>query len=373
MAIKDFFSKFIKKDDNWNMIWRYDWYLNWDDLLRLKLDKENELLSTVLENTKTENSNYQVVEFSDVDITFVRKQTTTGFGITWSVSYQSKSIPIIYYEEYLEPQKEMTKAFWKVTLYGAYFRLKELNFFNLWVKNRESLFWSFSNWFKKNFDECYITRLDYKIDFFKKDEKINIFTIDDIKTKRKDTPIKKFEKWDKLESWSVWSRESKRYLVRWYDKIEDINKKNKLILYWDYFDYKTVHRLEFEFLNHFNKDAKTWEKYKLKDINKLHIKIKKFLDINNNIQIFETKEKIDLSDVSSKIKYTHSTKWYLRGCIDNWINIFDLAFQCYMDLWYDSDKLINDLEISQVMQKNWLMAFETKTAKELYDKISKWK
>lgn len=321
------------------------WITQGMDYLRLKTEKPCEILEEKLEYLNTSNTESCIIKFSNIDMTLVKIQSPTWHGVQCSISYQWVSVPIMYYEKYLEHNKTLFKAHWKVTLYGAYFRLDELKyFFFQWIKNESNL-WQFGDWFVDEFGNCSITRIDYRVDFFSKNQKVDIFKPHNVTTIKTNTPIDYYNKGETIQWWRLWDRKSKRYLIRAYDKLEDINKKQKLKLYGQYLDYKTVHRLEFEYLNHFCKNTETWKSYTLRELRMLLEKIKAhIMSEDTGLPIFEPKEKVVLTDVSDRIKYVRNAKGYVKWCIDNRLNIFAIIMECYDELGLQEERINEDLD-----------------------------
>ena len=117
----------------------------------------------------------------------------------------------------------------------------------------------------KAFSTYYLTRYDFRIDFFHPDRNfVKIPKYDAIRiTKRKhwDTPFENFEpsqyvpKWylDHDYTWyTVWKRSNKYAYLRFYHKQVDIFRTWEKTLYYDYIKYSgSVWRLEFEFGSRF--------------------------------------------------------------------------------------------------------------------------
>jgi len=100
-----------------------------------------------------------------------------------------------------------------------------------------------------------ITRFDYRFDLFYKE--VTAFPkVEDIFQWNINKNSNVDRKWKGLDglSWrSIWSKITKRYFVRCYDKKLDICDKNKFALYWDYQDYESIHRFEIQFWPNFTR------------------------------------------------------------------------------------------------------------------------
>jgi len=117
----------------------------------------------------------------------------------------------------------------------------------------------------KAFATYYLTRYDFRIDFFHPDRNlVNIPKYKDIKiSKRKhwDTPFENFEPMQYVPKWylnhdytwyTVWKRSNKYAYLRFYHKQVDIFRTWEKTLYYDYIKYSgSVWRLEFEFGSRF--------------------------------------------------------------------------------------------------------------------------
>lgn len=329
------------------------------DYMKVKVLKPCELLSEKLQYLQNSNAESSIIKFSNIDVTFTYQQSPTGFGLQGSIQYNGVCVPIMYYEEYMDHTKELANCEGKIILYGGYFRLEELWYFKFSGIKNNSNHGAFWDWFVNEFGEGGITRIDYKRDFFKKKGKIDMFNASDVTKIRKNTKLVEYKRGENdLESFSAWSRDSLRYLIRGYDKLLDIQKKQKMVLYGDYLEFESVHRLELEFLSHFCRKVDEKRQYKLNELRGLLWKIKDFINKENEIPIYETKEKIDLSDVADKLKYVRNTKGYIKWIMQNNVNIFAVISECYEELWYTRERIKKDLEDFNTINKNWLFSYE---------------
>lgn len=332
-------SKLVKKSDKWN---------EWKDWLRLKLEWENIFLEKYIKMCDLDNSNFATIYFKDSDITVIKVQTKTWIGLVGTTSYRGSAIPVFYYEKYDDHTKDFSWCYWKFDLYGSFFRLSSIKRifevnesfenieFKIFEENEDSKKVLFYEFVKNNFWLCKITRCDYRFDFLyinklnEKGEKIKqkIFLPSELSKVKSNSKIEYKTTANRIDSWRLWERKNKNYVIRWYDKLLDSWKKWKFALYADYFDYDDVFRLEYEFLNHFCKG------FYFYDIDKLQIKIDIFFKTGNlsKEKNYTTKEKIKLDDITSRFKYARSCKWYMKWCIENNINIFWLLDEVFDEI-----------------------------------------
>jgi len=125
----------------------------------------------------------------------------------------------------------------------------------------------------KAFSSYYLTRYDFRIDFFHPDRNlVKIPKYKDIRiTKRKhwDTPFENFEPSKDVPKWylnhdytwyTVWKRSNKYVYLRFYHKQVDIFRTWEKTLYYDYINYSgSVWRLEFEFGSRFTTASQKYD------------------------------------------------------------------------------------------------------------------
>lgn len=308
----DKFDSLVKSADN---------ILTGIDYLRVVLDVNIDFLDDVSSKLDFDNSNFYIYEDY---LTFVKVPLKDGTALLCSVSYNWIPIPIFVYVDFYFANKELFKSFWRLDLYGSYFRLLEL-----WYIQPDFIKELFKEEYKK-IEESRITRLDYKIDFFynrsKKIPEIKDFV--KFVKKRKNWKLNenwwlKFEEyrvWKNIISWSYGSRWSKRVFLRVYNKLIDVEKKWKMGLYKDYLDYKKVIRVEFELLNHFC----AWYTYKTQ-----HYLVQKFWDNLRSKEIWKIYEgwKNKKWIIKNKIKYFND--FWLRGknIALSWFNPFMILYK----------------------------------------------
>lgn len=316
----------------------YDKILPWNDYLRFKIEWNNFELNlinyfeNILNNIDFDNSNFSHDRIKGYDLTFHKVSLKTWPAIIVLLSYRNIPIPIMCYNEYHEHNKKTLKSFWKFDFYWSYFRLREV-----WYISDE-----FHDYYISFFDNSLITRLDFKIDFFTNDENKKLFKYKQVIKPRKNSVIETHTKDTFVNSWRVGSPSSKRVLVRWYDKLMDTNKKWKMLLYSDFYEYQVVHRLEFEFLNHFTKP------YKWISLQFLQDKISDYVGGDLTTNIFYTYDKMDLSDAEDRLHYIKTTKWYLKNLATNKVDLYRIVTNVYLEIWLSVD------EIDALIDKNKL-------------------
>jgi len=346
----------IKKNALLNIQKNYDFYSEWIDYARLNLDWPIKEFDVLLEKLNLSNSKDFVFSFKDINLSVEKVWLNNGVWLKFSIPYKTITVPLFIYAKYFDYIQNQFKTYWKIDLYGGFYRLQELWFFNL--KEKEKEFLKNKNWdlfleflFKQIWN-LQLTRLDYRLDFFKKYESIPIFWVSKIFDLRKNSKYREWKKWGVLESWDIWNRASKRVLVRWYDKLIDSETKNKFLLYADYFENKSVHRLEFEFLNHFI----TW--YTYNEIPQFLEKVKDYIEVNKKYKIYKTYDKTDLSDILDRFKYYRMSKWYIKWLVQNNINIFEVLDEIFLENWFDNEKINDIFKEYLIRKKSFLTSYD---------------
>lgn len=224
----------------------FDYFDYWCDYLILSFKDRLDYFDDLLFWVDTDNSNFWIINEIWYEITYSKRLTPLWYGLDFSYSYNWVSIPIMQYVKFNSYTKINTKKNWKISIYWSYFRLEEI--------------WEFYDRFLLKFIKKYskedpiITRYDMRFDYFSLNNYVNIPSINDICWYvHSKSLIQEWKEWNKLIDWSVWNSETWRYRVRYYDKKIDTDKKNKRVLYSDFMKYKSVHRLEIEFLRSFTR------------------------------------------------------------------------------------------------------------------------
>lgn len=325
----------LKKNQINYLLNKSDKYSSYTDYVRcdIKNIKENQPFINYFDFKNSlldfDNSNIACEIIDWFNITFNKVNLNNWTGLIWSLVYNETSIPVFIILEYYKHNKKKFNSWGKIDFYGQFCRLKEL-----WIIK--------DYFFKKHIENMPLTRYDWKIDLFNlwlKNWYVKYEYFCDRVNKLVETNWKiwkemdLFTKWNKskIHSWKLWNKENKTSLLRWYDKIKDTQVKWKFALYGDYFTFKSVFRLEWEFWVKFCK----W--HTLKEIEKLLIKINKFLKIDIELyrgKFYFTYEKLDLSDEIQKLRYFKMFKWYLKWVIENNINPYQFVDSMMLQKWY---------------------------------------
>lgn len=208
------------------------------DYLRFNFMKSVPYLDRILNKLDYDNSNFAYDE--DNDFNYTKFKLSTGPALMISCSYDNKSVPIWMYNIFENWIKKSVYS--RLDFYGSYFRLEELGFFPL-------------GWYNSFIDDLTseipsITRIDYCVDLFYNSDEI-LFKPKQVAPNCLSSEIKyrvdTISKWKETQSWSIGSKSSKRNVLRMYDKLADLDSKQKFFLYQDYLEYKSVHRIEFQF------------------------------------------------------------------------------------------------------------------------------
>lgn len=350
---KNFLSKLQKRASSYSV---------WIDYLRLiikddEIEEMNKLTAKMLQ-LDFDNSSIWYLHFRDYKLSVKKVHAKHWIGLFCCIVYDQKPVPIFDFVQYDEHNRNQNRSWGKLVFYGLYYRLLEI--WEIKRTSEDDYLRSFIQWVC--WDKA-ISRIDYRIDLFYNSEK-ELFKITDITKVRKNLKIEKHFKWKDVESWRFWDRKSKRYIVRWYDKLADTMKKWKFWFYKDYFKFKNVYRLEFEFLNHFCK----W--YSYKNILNLIVKIQGFLDLDKSIwTIFESRNQADMDDIQNRLKYSITTKWYIKGCIENDINIFGLLDDVFESMWFKQSEIRNIFLDYLWRKKDWYNMIEKKEDVELWKAV----
>lgn len=235
-------------------------------------------------------------------------------------------------------------------------------------------------------NEYYITRFDFRIDFFHKNE-IKHLSYNDVYSSdaRKwhdnlviDRKSKKLYTW-----WTAWNRKDKYVYTRMYQKQVESLDKWHWELYFDYLDYEwKVRRLEFEFLSKFTtarKNISLSDEYFNHELSK---QVFEYIWLSEKHWYF-SKPKVKIEIPFNKLSLyrkkriitqfkNHGIKLYKGG-----INPYTILNQAFKDYdmsfdrqvleslfdsglyWISYDSIMNEIESSKI------------TTKELYDKLLK--
>jgi len=306
-----------------------DKFSEWIDYIRVKIPTDTmpwilKYFEQKIWTIDWDNSNIFIDNDFEFPITWNKIYLTTGPALIWSIVFRNISIPCFCYNEFHESNKKLFNSYWKFDFYGQFFRLKEI-----WFITDQ-----FYNFFINIFSDCLITRVDYRYDFFNYN-KNKLFKPDLLLTEAINTPWQDYRTWKDVHSWIRGSKVSYQWLVRAYDKKKDINSKWKMWLYWDYFEFDNIYRLEFEFLN------KWCYGFNLSNIDQLIIKCQNHINFKPlGCEMYKSYDKLDLSNYWDKIKYIRTTKGYLRHLIQNNINCFTLIEELYLEEWFTIEEIM---------------------------------
>lgn len=218
----------------------------------------------------------------------------SGDGYKFTIDYNGYPVPLFIYRMY--------KWFHLFDFYGSFFRLIELNYLENDYLNVVIATFNIP-------ENACISRIDYRVDFLS--EKTPLDTPRLYKVLKHSTnisSIREWKKWQKLTNWQCGDKDSKAVVFRCYDKLLDTEKKQKKHLYFDYYRFSSVHRLEFECSQRFCK----W--YDLYNLDKLIDKIKSVFCIDtqgwqgpifyryNSDKLIYNRKEIDMY-------FSHLKKW----------------------------------------------------------------
>lgn len=224
--------------------------------------------------------------FDMVNITLTEKGKVSTYMV--SVSYENQPVNICRFVFFGSREGTLMS---QIDVYGKAWRLQS-------AMNNEFLIDSFVRglvlWWLNPLDEdddeladdltqaffsYYISRIDFRIDFWSKDKKFYdniIHPYDLLKNKMSWKSEYYNDEWDRYTSKNVWKKENKYVYVRFYDKKQEINDDNTQFLYSDYYNYEwNIWRLEFQFMSRFTTAR---NKYNWRDL---------FIENDLTKQIFE--------------------------------------------------------------------------------------
>mgnify|MGYP006991943052 CR=1 FL=1 len=256
--------------------------LEWIDYSRVVLQDKLEFFEKLPLNNTNKDSYKFFWEWNEINISQISIDCWKSYHV--SIVWNDSIVPLFLYTIFWNRKWFDYKSYWAFTIYGSAWKWSLMNQINL------------DNFIQDNFghvlfeivNNSQLTRVDYRFDLCSK-EKMNLpwpFFVNPRHNVKFDVHFKWWKKLFKnekaklwifkdfdfdYESWGYWSKRCDRIYIRMYDKLIEAKKMWKLMLYNDYFQYKTVHRLEFELLNKFNRG------YMFKDINWLVKKLRQLL------------------------------------------------------------------------------------------------
>ena len=317
-------DKYIKKFDKF-------WY--GCDYLRCNYKNSVDFIEKYLFLLDCDNSNFVTTDkiCSDVIFTIKKWYTSNWIKLDFSCCFNDVSVPCFQFVKFNERSSYLFKSYWKLDFYGSMFRLLDIWFFE------PSIFKNVIDFF--GFENPDITRFDFRIDFFSFFKDVEVPSVKwffhYLHSKSKYIEYHN-NWWDSITDWSLWKMPNKednwRYIIRYYDKLIDSNEKWKCFLYQDYFNYKSVHRLEFEFLRNFLK----W--YKFTDFYEwfIHDKIIGVLWLNNYKYSWNLYYHYDVDyriTDKNKVAYMKRFSASVVRLSKNWINpLIESYKSMFMDL-----------------------------------------
>lgn len=257
-------KKFWKKFDSMGV---------WCDYLRLSYFNYSEFIEDRLFLLDSDNSNFGTITINNIVFTYQKVPCSIGTALIFSCSYNDVSVPVFEFVKFNENTAFLSDRYWKLDFYWSFFQLWCVWFFDDLDLMISMICFSIS------WENPKVTRYDYRIDFFNRLKEIPVDDWGKVLTIKTQTKVDPKYTWDQLTNWLVWKKDTGTYCVRLYNKLIDTDIKDKLFLYQDYFNYKTVQRLEFEFQRNFLKWF-TLEDYFDRTIQK---KIESLLHINEKL------------------------------------------------------------------------------------------
>jgi len=314
---------------NYLVKWDSEWYLS-------ELDLDSDTYQNY-SGIDSDNSNFSYISICDELLSAVSVRVKGGGdGIVFSCSYNGYSVPLFLYRDFHNHHI--------FDFYGSCFRLIEVNYLDNDYIYSVLKFFGFSD--KSDFN---ISRIDYRIDFFMNTQ-CKVFHYNHLlKHNLNNSNCRTWHTWKILTNWQVWDKNNRGVVFRLYDKLLDSRKKWKDFLYFDYFRYQNVHRLEFECGIRFCKD------YTFELLDKLLDKINCVFWINNQQRLGPIFHRYN----TNKLVYT-------RDEIDRYMsyikkNIKRLNFN-YINSWLQEE--LNPLNIVldylwDINDSNYILSYET--------------
>lgn len=316
-------------------IHKFDKWGCWCDYLRLCYKEESDFIEDTLELLDCDNSNFKTEEICDHVLTITKDYNKLWYSLNFSISYNDVSVPIAQFVKFNQNTSYNTKSYWKFDFYGSLFRL-----IDMWFVDKSLILLLKV---KVSSENPKVTRFDYRFDFFSmKNKKVpapeEFLNYIHVQAKIRDF---KFWNWD-YQSWDYWKSSKKwnknnRYALRYYNKLDDSDDKNKIFLYQDYFMYNSVHRFEIEFQPNFLKGYTFYDFYDWL----IQDKIESLLWLSERMfrwpLFYQYQSDYTLKD-KDKVKYLKTYCSMSVRLAKNWINPL---IQCYKSLFYNLD--VDDL------------------------------
>ena len=265
----------------------------WIDYLRLSYRGVYSYWFTELDY---DNSHFGYYKVWNTEL-LVEKVLVKGSGewYKFTIDFNGSPVPLFMYRLY--------KWYNLIDFYGSFFRLIELNYLENDYLNVVVACLNCP-------ENASVSRIDYRIDFLS-DNIVNTPKLDKVIKHSYDiSSVRIWKIWQNLTNRQVWDKVSKGVVFRCYDKLLDSSKKWKDFLYFDYFRYQSVKRLEFECNQKFCK----W--YTLYTLDALIDKIKSVFCINDQKRLGRILYRSD------KRKLTYS-----RAEIDSYLSYISRSIQ----------------------------------------------
>lgn len=290
----------------------------WCDYLTLSYKNSVDYLDKLLFWIDIDNSNFALIEFEWKEFTYIKHLTSLWYALTFSYVYNWSSFPLFQYVKFNNQTRQFTKRKWKLSIYWSYFRLEEVwEFRPAYIID---LVKTFSD------EDPFISRYDFRLDRFSSED-VAIPEVEDVCQYSNQSRVLVWREWKTLIDWSVWSKDTDRYFIRYYDKKIDTDKKNKRILYSDFVKYKSVHRFEIEFLVQFCRG------YHLSNLFELEDKIYSVLHLKD----FEYQDAI-FYKYDSECEITPENAWKF---IDRYMNLSKKLIKA----WYSPYQIIEEMVV----------------------------
>lgn len=278
-----------------------------------------------------DNSNFAIVNIGWYDLT-IDRTTVKGSGDWYKFTIDFNGFPTpLFLVRYYK---------WKtiIDFYGSFFRLIDINYLPS----------DYLDKVVKCLDISYnssISRIDYRLDFFS-DSQLKVQKYDDIlKHSINASTLRIWKKWQIMTNRQCWDKNSKAVVFRLYDKLVDSVKKKKQHLYFDYFRFNSVHRLEFEC------NLKFCRWFSLNDLPLLLDKIYRVFWLSENKRIDKilyrydknklvyTRKEVDLYIHNLHKNINYITSNYIASNLQTDLNPVSIVFDYIKEFNYQNDKL----------------------------------
>ena len=324
-----------------NTIYNSDKWGCWCDYLRLCYKNESDFIEDSINLVDSDNSNFFTREVWWVSFTIKKWFCNLWTSLTFSCSYNDVSVPCCQFVKYNEHSQYLFKSYWKFDFYWSMFRLIDMWYFEKSIILLLKVL--ISN------EDPKITRFDYRIDFFSmKNKKIPEIT-DFCKYIHIQSATDEHKEGWELTNRYIWSKKNNRYCIRYYDKLLDTDKKQKMFLYQDYFIYNSVHRFEIEFQPNFLKWYTFYDFYDWL----IQDKIESILWLSWNLFkgpiFYQYQDDYTIQD-KDRSKYLKRYSTSSVRLAKNWINPL---IQCYKSLFYELEESELNKNLSDFLDYIW--------------------